>query len=333
MAHGCEEDDPSKSNMTEKSCCTPSRRNPSSAPGLKTECSPKAPDLKGMQAIAGGTFLMGNTREDAWPEDGEGPLRKTVVAPFHIDVTSVRNEAFAKFVDATGYQTEAERFGWSYVHYSQISRSKRKKLEAMGRTVQGLQWWYAVEGACWKKPEGPGSNILKRMDHPAVHVSWADAHAFAHWAGKRLPTEIEWEFAARGGLQQRRYPWGDELTPNGKHRCNIWQGRFPEQDTAEDGYRGTAPARSFLPNGFGLYNMVGNVWEWCADWFDPTWYARRADDAVHGPPSGTSRVMRGGSYLCHASYCNRYRVDARTGTTPDTSTGHLGFRCAWSEAS
>jgi formylglycine-generating enzyme required for sulfatase activity len=170
-----------------------------------------------------------------------------------------------------------------------------------------------VSGAYWRHPEGPGSDLDGRWDHPVVHVSWHDAVAFCAWADLRLPTEAEWEYAARGGLDQARYPWGDELTPDGEHRCNIWQGRFPVRDTAEDGYSGTAPVNAFEPNGFGLYNVAGNVWEWCADWFD------RAQQ---------NRAMRGGSYLCHESYCNRYRVAARTANSPDTSGGNIGFRCA-----
>ena len=185
-----------------------------------------------------------------------------------------------------------------------------------------------MDGAYRRRPEGPGTDVKDRQDHPAVHVSWNDAVAYAAWAGKRLPTEAEWELAARGGLEQKTYAWGDELTPNGEHRCNIWQGTFPTDNTAEDGFTGTAPARAFEPNGYGLYGVAGNVWEWCSDWFSPTFHIEGPREDPKGPPSGTNRLIRGGSYLCHDSYCNRYRVAARSSNTPDSSTGNTGFRCA-----
>jgi formylglycine-generating enzyme len=220
----------------------------------------------------------------------------------------VSNERFAEFAEATGYKTEAERFGWSFVFAG--FRGHDAVLATGG--AAGTPWWRAVTGATWRAPEGPGSGLDGRLDHPVTHVTWHDADAYARWAGLRLPTEQEWEYAARGGLEQARYPWGDELAPNGQWRCNIWQGDFPVLNTAEDGYAGTAPVDAYPPNGFGLYNMTGNVWEWSASWFTPA----------------RTRVMRGGSYLCHDSYCNRYRVAARTGNTPDSSSGNTGFRCA-----
>jgi formylglycine-generating enzyme len=282
-----------------------------------------------MVKIPGGPFQMGAEGPECWKADGEGPVREVTVSPFWMDRTCVTNAEFAEFVEATNYQTEAERFGWSFVFFNQIPKAHRKSLRF--DTVAGLQWWAKVEKADWQKPGGPGTHIRKLMDHPVVHVSWHDASAFATWRGKRLPTEAEWEFAARGGLDQKRYPWGDELTPGGKHRCNIWQGKFPEEDTGEDGWTGTAPARSFRANDFGLYHVAGNVWEWCADWFSPDWHVVENDETrvdPHGPKTGTSRVIRGGSFLCHESYCNRYRVGARTSNTPDSSTCHQGFRCA-----
>jgi formylglycine-generating enzyme required for sulfatase activity len=263
--------------------------------------------LEGLVELPGGTFRMGTDDPDGFPEDREGPVREVSVEPFAIGAHCVTNERFAEFVDATGYATDAERFGWSYV----FARFLPKELRRPAPRLEQTPWWCGVTGAQWRHPEGPGSDLGGRWNHPVVHVSWHDAAAFCAWAGARLPTEAEWEYAARGGLDQARYPWGDELTPGGEHRCNIWQGRFPVHDTAEDGFAGTAPVDAYAPNGFGLYNVAGNVWEWCADRFDRT---------------GQNRAMRGGSYLCHDSYCNRYRVAARTANTPDSSVGNLGFR-------
>jgi formylglycine-generating enzyme len=289
------------------SCCPPGRSG-AKPPGrlpVVVGCG----KLEGMVELPGGTFRMGTDDPDGFPEDREGPVREVTVNPFAITAHCVTNEQFAEFVDATGYRTDAERFGWSYVFAKFLPGELRRASPRLERTP----WWCGVSGAFWRRPEGPGSDLDGRWDHPVVHVSWHDAAAFCAWAGMRLPTEVEWEYAARGGLDQARYPWGDELTPGGEHRCNIWQGRFPVRDTAEDGYSGTAPVDAFEPNGFGLYNVAGNVWEWCADWFDP---------------AEQNRAMRGGSYLCHESYCNRYRVAARTANTPDSSGGNLGFRCA-----
>lgn len=282
-----------------------------------------------MALIPTGAFLMGTQDADGWADDGEGPVREVSVDAFWIDRTAVTNTMFAEFVAASGYVTESERYGWSYVFLGQLSKSQQKKLRAT-RAVKGLQWWYGIEGASWQHPEGPGSTLLKRMDHPVTHVSWHDAHAYCQWAGKRLPTEAEWEMAARGGLVQQRYCWGNELTPAGKHRCNIWQGTFPTHNTSEDGYNWTAPAKSFKPNGYDLYNMAGNVWEWCFDWFSPFWHQKASAQTrnnPNGPPVGKNKVMRGGSFLCHASYCNRYRVGARTSNTPDSAATNVGFRC------
>jgi formylglycine-generating enzyme required for sulfatase activity len=265
--------------------------------------------------LEGGRFLMGAAGPETWPADREGPVRPVEITPFWIDESAVTNRAFAAFVEATAFVTETERFEWSFVHHSQLPKSQRKKFAA--RRVAGLEWWYSIPGTHWRTPLGGADDIaqLDRLDHPVVHVTWNDAAAFAAWSGKRLPTEAEWEFAARGGLEQQLYPWGNDLHPGGKHRCNIWQGEFPKTDTGDDGYRGTAPARSFKPNGYGLFNLTGNTWEWTADHF-------------HTPPHEDRRAMRGGSYLCHVSYCNRYRCAARTSNTPDSSAGHLGFRCA-----
>ena len=277
-----------------------------------------------MDLLSGGEFLMGADDGVGFPADGEGPVRRVPLNPFYIDACAVTNAEFSRFAKATRYKTEAELFGWSFVFRGFVSPSVARRVT---QVVSAAPWWWPVKGASWRHPEGPGSNVKARADHPVVHVSWNDATAFCEWAGKRLPTEAEWEFAARGGLEQKTYPWGDELTPGGEHRCNIWQGRFPDQDTGDDGHLGTAPALSFPPNGFGLYNTSGNVWEWCSDWFSPTFHNEGPRDNPKGPPSGSSKSIRGGSYLCHDSYCNRYRVAARSANTPDSSTGNLGFRC------
>lgn len=275
---------------------------------------------EGMIRLSGGSFLMGS-EDKSFPSDGEGPVRKVSVNAFYIDRYTVSNAQFASFVEATRYVTEAERFGWSFVFYQFLPSNFRPT-----RGVPQAPWWRQVYGATWRHPEGPHSTLSGRMNHPVLHVSWNDAVAYANWMGKRLPTEAEWEYAARGGLKQKKYPWGNRLMKGSKHSCNIWQGTFPEHNTGEDGHLGTAPVNSFRPNRFGLYNMSGNVWEWCADWFSSTFHIKGPRDNPQGPPTGGAKVMKGGSYLCHESYCNRYRVGARTSNTPDSSTGHMGFR-------
>jgi len=262
-----------------------------------------------MVALPGGEFLMGSS-DPTFPADREGPVREVSVKPFAIAAKAVSNREFGRFVTATGYLTEAERYGWSFVFFKFLAKDHRPT-----RAIASAPWWRAVPGASWLAPEGPGSDVEARMEHPVVHVSWNDARAYAAWLGMRLPSEAEWEYAARGGREQATFPWGNDLAPDGRHRCNVWQGDFPNHDAGEDGYRGTCPVDAFLPNDFGLFNMVGNTWEWCAD------------DWVGGVQEiGEHRVMKGGSYLCHASYCNRYRVAARTHSTADSSTGHTGFR-------
>jgi formylglycine-generating enzyme required for sulfatase activity len=268
---------------------------------------------------------MGANFVGAFPADGEGPVRPVVIRSFEIDVFPVTNGDFAEFVEATGFRTDAEILGWSFVFWGHIPEDRFDDL--VRETVPGAPWWCKIEGACWSQPEGPGSNLAGRSNHPVVHVSWNDASEYALWAGKSLPTEAQWEYAARGGLEQRLYPWGDELTPDGKHMCNIWQGEFPWKDAAEDGFAGTCPVDSFPPNGFGLYSVSGNTWEWCADWFQSSFTALPAAQDPEGPAEGDGKVMKGGSFLCHASYCNRYRVGARTHNSPDSSTSNAGFRC------
>ena len=310
---------------SKKSCCAASREP--GAPRKQGQVEQKEgtkEDLKGMVALPGGCFLMGTEEKEGFPADGEGPVREVTIDAFHIGSTTVTNAEFESFVRATGYQTDAERFGWSFVFYGLLSADMRNREYQVAAQTP---WWCAIPEARWDQPEGPGSSIQNRMDHPVVQVSWNDAMAYCHWVGKRLPTEAEWEYAARGGLQQQRFPWGDELTPDGQHYCNIWQGTFPQENTLEDGYLGTAPARSFPPNGYGLYNTSGNVWEWCQDWFSPDFHQRDTRKNPKGPAEGTAKVMRGGSFLCHSSYCNRYRVGARSANTQDSGTSNMGFRC------
>lgn len=268
-----------------------------------------------MVAVPGGPFLMGGEDEDAFPADGEGPVREVTVAPFHIDAAAVTNARFAVFVKATGYRTEAELSGWSYVFGSFVPQEARHAV--LPGTVPGAPWWRAVTGAHWRAPEGPGTSIGDRRDHPVVHMSWHDATVYARWAGKRLPTEAEWEKAARGGLVRARSPWGDELTPNGRHRCNIWQGDFPVRNTREDGFTGTAPAKAYAPNGFGLHNTSGNVWEWCADRFSADWHAEDRPE-TRSDPSG-HRTARAGCCAA-ARTCATARTATATGSPPGPRT-------------
>ncbi len=276
----------------------------------------------GLVLLPGGVFVMGSDDRFAYPDDGETP-REVEVSPFMIDSCAVSNAKFAEFVEATSYVTEAEQFGWSFVFGGLLPDDF-----APTRAVAAAPWWRQVYEADWRHPEGPQSDISDRADHPVVHVSFDDALSFCAWTGKRLPTEAEWEFAARGGLDRAAFPWGDELEPSGQHRMNVWQGQFPNENTLADGYYGTCPVDAFEPNGYGLYNVTGNVWEWTADWFHLSFRGRDSRTDPAGPPTGTHRVQKGGSHLCHASYCRRYRVAARQGNEPDSSACNLGFRCA-----
>ena len=314
-------------------CCNPGRDSPSGegAPSANLPLAAPSPGASTEPVrLPGGTFRMGAEDAEGFPGDGEGPVRRVDREGPQGDAAAVTNAQFEEFVAASGYRTDAERYGWSFV-FGQFLPDDFPPT----RGVASAPWWRQVFGADWRHPEGPDSQLEGRMDHPVVHVSWQDATAYCAWASTRLPTEAEWEYAARGGLEGRRYPWGDELQPDGEHRCNIWQGEFPGSNSGDDGYLGTAPARAFAPNGFGLYNTSGNVWEWCADWFSPDFHRNGggagAVENPLGPPEGSTRVIRGGSYLCHRSYCNRYRVAARSSNTPDSSAGNTGFRCVRDE--
>lgn len=291
----------------------------------------------GMVWLPGGTFWMGS-------EDGrhdELPLHQVTVDGFWMDRTEVSNDQFEKFVRATGYVTIAER-----QPDPKDYPGADPKLLVPGSVVftppkeavpldDATAWWRYVPGANWRHPEGPESSIVGRGNYPVVQVSWDDAMAYAKWAGKRLPTEAEWEYASRGGLDRQPYVWGKDKVPGGKWQANIWQGNFPNENTGEDGFKGLAPVASFPPNGFGLYDMAGNVWEWCADWYRPDYYAHSPAKNPKGPddsfdpdePGAQKRVQRGGSYLCSDSYCSGYRPSARMKCTPDTGLSHSGFRC------
>ena len=277
----------------------------------------------GMVLLEGGEFLMGNDGPSAYPGDGEGPPRRIRLEPFRMDRHALSNAEFAAFVEDTEHVTEAERFGWSFVFAGLLPDDFPPT-----RGAAHAPWWRQVEGADWRRPEGPPSNLDGRKDHPVLHVSWNDAQAYCEWAGKRLPSEAEWEYAARGGLEEKVFPWGDDREPGGEHRMNVWQGAFPRENTCADGFYGTCPVDAFPANGYGLHNMTGNVWEWCADWYSPDFHTRDRRANPQGPRRGTNRSTRGGSYLCHHSYCRRYRVAARNALEPESTTGNTGFRCA-----
>ena len=312
--------------MNQKACCTPQRGDDSATPPAVAVPAGGALKSESLVEVPGGSFLMGTDSLEAFPGDGERPARKVELSPFAIESTVVDNARFARFVADSGYLTDSERLGWSFVFERHLSRQQRRT--AIEARVPQAPWWCKISGASWRAPEGPGSSVRRRSRHPVVHVSWNDAQAFCGWAGLRLPTEAEWEYAARGGGAGAVFPWGDDLEPHGEHRCNVWQGSFPDRDLGEDGYRGTCPVDAFEPNGYGLYNVVGNVWEWCSDRFSSRAIAKRGGRDPQGPSTGTGRLIRGGSYLCHVSYCNRYRLSARTSNTPDSATDNMGFRCA-----
>lgn len=317
-------------NMTKK-CCPTRKKSTDTCENKMMSTIPAAVltrpfrHRENMVELSGGEFLMGTTDLDGFIEDGEGPVRKVQLKPFLIDKYTVSNAQFKEFVTATGYQTDAEKYGWSFVFHLLASDATKNHVQ---QVVQQTPWWLQVEGASWRHPEGLDSSIDNRMNHPVVHISWNDAQAYCKWSGRRLPTEAEWEYAARGGLVQKKYPWGNKLTYKGKHNCNIWQGVFPTKYTAKRGFTGTVPIDEYAPNGHGLYNVVGNVWEWCSDWFSNRHVIEELLINPTGPRKGNEKIIKGGSYLCHKSYCNRYRVAARSRNTVDSSTGHMGFRCA-----
>ena len=338
---------PAKDSMV--SCMNvPSRFSTNSDTGVNIVSSDTS--VTGMVLIPGGVFAMGGDNEQAAPD--EYPKHKVQVSSFYMDKTEVTNAQFKKFVDATGYITTAERVpDWEELKKSVPPGTPKppdsimvaaslvfKPTNGPVNLSDYSQWWRWVKGADWKHPEGPGSTIAGKENYPVVQVSWFDAMAFCKWAGKRLPAEAEWEFAARGGLENNIYPWGNENINSGKAKANSWEGKFPYLNEKKDGFVTAAPVKSFLPNGYGLYDMAGNVWEWCSDWYNADYYKSIANSMATNPkgadksfdpdePYAQKRVLRGGSFLCNDSYCSGYRVARRMKSSPDTGLEHTGFRC------
>lgn len=306
--------------------------------------------VAGMVYVPGGTFDMGGDNDQA--SDDEYPKHKVQVSAFYMDATEVTNAQFKKFVDATGYITTAEKKpDWEELKKT-LPPGTAKPADSLLVAASLVfkpsngpvdlndysQWWSWVKGADWKHPQGQGSDIEGKDNCPVVHVSWDDAMAYCKWAGKRLPTEAEWEFAARGGLVNNIYSWGNEPVNSGKPKCNSWEGKFPYYNEEKDGYVKAAPVKSFSPNSYGLYDMAGNVWEWCSDWYDKNYYSTIKDITSVNPkgpgksydpqdPYTPKRSLRGGSFLCNDAYCSGYRVARRMKSSPDTGLEHTGFRC------
>ncbi|MCW5910777.1 MAG: formylglycine-generating enzyme family protein [Cyclobacteriaceae bacterium] len=322
---------------------------------LVVACSAKKESVankpEGMVRVAGGTFVMGTNHPNAY--EHERPAHRVKVDSYWIDETEVTNQSFKAFADATGYKTVAERKpGWDELK-KQLPAGTPQPPDSMmvaGSLVyvapadvvtlnDYAQWWKWVTGADWQHPEGPQSNLAGKMNHPVVHIAFEDAQAYCRWMGKRLPTEAEWEFAAKGD-EQAAYAWGDELSPRGKFMANTFQGSFPVKDTGEDGFTSTAPVKTFPPNERGLYDMIGNVWEWTSDYYNISYYQHLAKAEITVNPKGadkafdprepniTKHVTRGGSFLCASNYCINYRPTARQGTAFDSGMSNLGFRCA-----
>jgi sulfatase modifying factor 1 len=340
----------------ELDCCSVPSRLARFTQGADLEThTPSDPRLQGMVWIPGGEFAMGSDLPDAYR--AEQPAHRVKIDGFWMDETEVTNAQFKEFTDATRYVTTAEKVPTlKEIMVQMPPGTLPPPAESLAEVLVAASlvftppnhavplnnvgaWWSWTKGANWRHPEGPGSSIEGRDDHPVVHVSWYDAQAYARWAGKGLPTEAQWERAARGGLDHTHYVWGDEPFSPTAAQANIWQGSFPHNNTRQDGSARTAAVKSYAPNGYGLYDVAGNVWEWCADWYRPDAYVQRASQAVAVNPTGPdkslnprepyspSHVTRGGSFLCHDSYCSAYRPSARRGTADDTGMSHLGFRC------
>jgi formylglycine-generating enzyme required for sulfatase activity len=340
-----------KAKDTVPACCVNTMPSRFLTASLVSSVVPGSHSVAGMVRIEGGTFLMGADNEQG--SGDEYPKHTVTVKGFWMDATEVTNAQFAAFVKATGYVTTAERKpDWEDLKKSVPAGTPKPhdSLLVAASLVFNMpdhtvslndygNWWTWQKGADWRHPEGPGSSIAGKENFPVIHVSWDDAQAYCRWAGKRLPTEAEWEWAARGGLQDSVYPWGNEWIESAKPKANSWQGKFPYSNTSWDGFVKAAPVRSFAPNGYGLFDMAGNVWEWCADYYHHDYYQELHDQgAVSNPkgpqqsldpdePHSIKRVIRGGSFLCNDSYCSGYRVARRMKSTGDSSMEHLGFRC------
>jgi formylglycine-generating enzyme len=340
---------------TPKTCCSsniPSRnRTVKKLPAKTASIRTAQKNYEGMVYIPGGIFTMGADNKQG--RSDEYPKHKVRVKSFYMDATELTNAQFAAFVNATGYKTTAEKeVDWNLLKKQLPPGTPKPASELLKpaslvfvHTNQEVdlqdysQWWQWTKYASWKHPEGAGSGIAGKDNWPVVHISWYDATAYCRWAGKRLPTEAEWEYAARGGLQNNCYPWGNEQVDSGVVKCNTWQGSFPNRNDTTDGFYGTAPVKSFAANGYGLYDMAGNVWEWCADWYQSDYYRQFEKIAVTENPAGPAKsydpneplvpkkVMRGGSFLCNEAYCSGYRVASRMKTSADSGMEHLGFRC------
>jgi len=314
--------------ISDSSCCSPQRPDNDLLVVSQVYLPGSGLPESNFLTIPAGEFVMG-TDDAFYPTDGEGPSRSIWLDEFEIAAFAVMNSEFATFVEDTGYLTEAEIFGWSYVFNGFLDKTTASK-QVVG-VATSAPWWLAIEGASWFKPFGNSQTIEDLFDHPVVHVTHNDALEFCKWSGYILPTEAQWEKASRGGLSGKLYPWGDHLLNDGSHQSNIWQGEFPHLNTKEDSFFGTAPVNSYQPNNFGLYNTVGNIWEWTSDFWSARWHIHESTETRRNPlgPQKTSgnRVLKGGSFMCHESYCYRYRNSARTFNSPNTSTSHIGFRC------
>jgi len=301
-------------------CCAPNERDRNNLINIPPKNIKPNKEIEIlMSKIQGGWFSMGSEAKNIFPGDGESPIREIFVDDFFISTFTVSVREFSEFIDQTNYLTDAQKYGWSFVFFDQLESDNYSK------SVKDAPWWIKTENAYWNRPDGDTIAIETIPNHPVTHVSWNDANAYCEWSNTRLPSEAEWEYAARGGLKQKTFPWGDEFLIEGKLACNIFQGIFPDKNSDPLESKFTVPVDYYESNNYGLYNVVGNVWEWTQDWF-----TRYHDLEINvnplGPQKGNTKVIKGGSFLCHDSYCNRYRVSARTSNSTDSSTSNMGFR-------